>query len=158
MDYTIIKEFFDALRSNQDGSNAKIIVWLAVAIVMLVITIVWTPLKRHDRCKNRHSILSAVWILGVCYAVLSLNISYWWLTLCCLPFVYIGVRWFWFKREYKNLRKIRKRDLDIAQVNLFRKLSKSCVFEWEIRTFVIPLLKSLYDIGAYKMLEKDKKY
>lgn len=150
MDYTLINEFINAWSDNEKMTRPII-----VTIGLLMISLIWPKFRRYDRCRNLHVAVCAIWILGVWLVVLKYNLCDWWLALCLMPIVYLVLRWFYFKFEVNKLKKVRKRDLDIAKINLYSKLSNVCVFEWENRKFVIPLLEGLYNIGAFNLLDKE---
>lgn len=113
------------------------------------------PLKRSDRLGNPAARVILAIMLLICLIILMFGLSGWWLLCCLLPLSYLPLRWYGLKRRLRKARAVRIQDRQRAVHNFINQLTAMSLFEWEIRSFLLPLLTELRMHGSIARLKEE---
>lgn len=113
------------------------------------------PLRRKDRFGHVCARIILLCICLICLAVLVFELSPWFLCLCAVPPLWLLVRWYDLRRLCRDKTDMRKSERDLHLYGLADRLASMNLFEWEIRTFLLPRLMVFFEIGAIGRLKSE---
>lgn len=129
--------------------------WLFGLLCSVVLSLPrWKWVKSIERSKGAKLITVAMLSLAIVLLICGFRWEI--LLLLFLPMLYFSCRMLWFWQKCKKARMITdKKARLIEQYELLEYLKKKDLMRWEIKKFYLPLLKTLYDIGAIGRLENE---
>lgn len=102
----------------------------------------------------------SVWTGAICIAVIIvlLTFKFFWFLPCVLliPSVVIGSRYCWLEHRKKKVLKYKGLlDYDKKRYDYYVWLSKRELFRWEVKTYLLPAMNILFEIGSIKKLDDE---
>ena len=131
------------------------VAWLFGLLCSVVLSLPrWKWVESIER--NKGTKLITIAMLSFAIVLLMCGISWEVFLLLFLPLLYYSCRMLCFWQKCRKVRMITdKKARLIEQYDLLEYLKKKDLMRWEIKKFYLPLLKTLYDIGAFNRLDDE---
>lgn len=104
------------------------------------------PIVRKDRLGNPVALWITLLIVLIITGISYFKLPLLYYTLAITPLLYLPYRWFRIKHDIHKMQ--REKQQDVAAWKTVEYLLSKILFEWEIRTFLLPRLIFLFRIGS----------